>query len=265
MARASKHCIFCGGSPTTREHIWADWLRAFVPKNMVNHTEMSAMIHKDCVERSVRRWGGDPRSRRIQVVCRSCNNEWMSDLQKAVKPVLLPLIRGEPALLTPARQATVAAWAAMSVMCAEYFNPSRVAVPQTSRDGFYQSRTPPQDWKIWIGNYQRGDWPGHWCHNSLCIADEAPELNDEGFHPPNVQTTTFVVGKLYIHAFSCPYPDIVAKVQPAQRTISLLAQVWPLRENFIAWPPQAMLDRDADNIAASIFNMLDRIGRHFGA
>jgi hypothetical protein len=79
--------------------------------------------------------GWRPAQQRLQLVCRGCNNGWMSDLQREIKRVLLPLICGERTLLTPAMQAAVATWTAMTVMCAEYFNPSRVAVTCPPRPG----------------------------------------------------------------------------------------------------------------------------------
>jgi len=52
MARASKYCIFCGGSPATREHIWADWLTQYLPKTIPKH-KSSGSIHNP--DRSVER------------------------------------------------------------------------------------------------------------------------------------------------------------------------------------------------------------------
>jgi hypothetical protein len=128
MARASKYCIFCGGSPTTREHIWADWLAKYIPKTMQKHSSTSSILNPDrSVERTLKVWGGDPRSRRLQIVCRHCNNHWMSELQAVAKPILIRLVSGNlknrPFMLDLNRQRILAAWSAMSVICAEYFHP----------------------------------------------------------------------------------------------------------------------------------------------
>jgi hypothetical protein len=34
MSDDQSFCIFCGGTPLPREHIWADWLRAYISKNL---------------------------------------------------------------------------------------------------------------------------------------------------------------------------------------------------------------------------------------
>ena len=63
---------------------------------------------------------GEPQSGRLRVVCASCNNGWMSDLQQEAKPHLLPLIKGETYLLHRNDQKTLAAWIAMFAMVAEH-------------------------------------------------------------------------------------------------------------------------------------------------
>jgi hypothetical protein len=177
MARASRYCIFCGGSPTTREHIWADWIAKYIPKLMLKHSSASSIINEDrSVQKISKIWGGDPRSRQLQIVCGPCNHRWMSSLQKAAKPILIPLITGKPIFLNPARQELLAAWAAMSVICAEYFYPDRAAISVTDRRGLFRTRSAPHDFRIWIGDYKRKEWKPHWGHFSLRISEnEGPQ------------------------------------------------------------------------------------------
>jgi hypothetical protein len=134
MARASKDCIFCGRSPTTSEHIWAKWLRKHIAMPLLSHSAAASILNPDrTVTIDRRRWGGDPRQRGLQVVCKRCNETWMSSLQEAAKPVLVPLIEGRRCVLAEDRQRAVAAWAAMAITCAEYFQPQRTAVSVVAR------------------------------------------------------------------------------------------------------------------------------------
>jgi hypothetical protein len=48
--------------------------------------------------------------------CARCNNGWMSDLEKAVKPILVPLIQGETSTLTPPNQISIALWLVKTAM-----------------------------------------------------------------------------------------------------------------------------------------------------
>jgi hypothetical protein len=270
MARTSKTCIFCGNSPTTREHIWADWLKRYIPKNLPNYTSGFTIWDEGAKQTKTTgtRWGGDPRSRRLQIVCASCNEGWMHDLQDAVKPILVPLLRGEKAGLTRGAQNTLATWSAMTTICAEYFDPKSAGIPLVDRRWLFTRQSPPDTFRMWIGNYKRHKWKVHWSHHSIRIT-EHQESNGWGRQPdgtarPNTQMSTFVAGQFYLHVFVCPFPEILNGFQLAPRARSLLAPIWPVRESLVMWPPRVMTDLDADRIAASIFHGLDAIGRQFG-
>jgi hypothetical protein len=103
-------------------------------------------------------------------------------------------------------------------------------------------------------------------HNSLLISEhDTPNpmsIGPEGLPWPNTQITTLTFGSLYLHAFSCPWPEILNRFEPRR---SHTVQVWPIREKFVVWPPTATIDDTAaDGIAGAIFNSLDRIGVQMG-
>ena len=235
---------------------------------MLSYTAQNAIVHPDRIDSVTEKHSGDPQSRRVGQICRKCNNGWMSQLQQRAKPVLLPLMQGKPAILSRQAQELIARWIAMSTMTSDFFYPDKHAVPQADRDLLYgtgngDGAVPQDTWKMWIGRYQRGDWVGRWVHNSIPIysKDDAPELSAAGIPRPNTQTTTIIFGELYVHVFSCPFPEIVAMVNLRESAHSMVAQIWPFREDVIAWPINPMSDRDADNFAAAIFRMLDAIWR----
>jgi hypothetical protein len=266
MSRASKDCIFCGARPTTREHVWAVWLRPYFPRDKLNHTSGSAILDANgSVTNKVKRWGGDTHNRQLRVVCKRCNETWMSGLQVAAKPSVIPLVRGEQFLLTEERQHALAAWIAMSVICAEYFVPRGVAVSVIDRRFIYRSRSAPDAMRIWIGDFRRGTWVPSWTHSSLRISgDGLPDSMcryDDGWPRANTQMTTLVFGRLYVHAFSCPYPEILNSSGLTNFVDSRLIQIWPLRHSFIRWPFNVISDRDADRLAGDIFLALDHVGR----
>lgn len=133
MARPQRFCIFCGGAGLTREHVWADWLKKYVPKDMPEHTALFAIVHPTHSEPSRRKRSGDLQSRRLRVVCKSCNTGWMCRLQERAKPYLLPLIQGEVTAFDLDAQTILSAWVAMFVMVAEHFNPYTVTTSQEQR------------------------------------------------------------------------------------------------------------------------------------
>jgi len=225
------------------------------------------MLEKDRrLHGSVTKVTGDPKSRRVKIVCQRCNNEWMSILQDRAKPLLLPLMKGEKTTLNEQKQKIIAAWAAMTVINAEYITPGRAAISVVYRRHLFQHKEAPPRIRIWIGNFRRRKWPAYWVHNSLLIAPgDAPypwQVGPGGLLWPNTQVTTLTFGALYLQAFSCPYPEILGGLQPLKQ---YMIQVWPIREKFMVWPPTATIDdRAADGIAGAIFSKLDSIGTASG-
>ncbi|MGM4928814.1 hypothetical protein [Tardiphaga sp. 619_E2_N8_5] len=115
---------------------------------------------------------------------------------------------------------------------------------------------PPWDqWKIWMGDYERGDWIPEWIKNALMIeSDDHPaRYLPDGVPMPNTQSTTLVFGRLYVHAFSSVHPDIV---DMTGRPSSKVVQLAPVGRNDIQWPTTSLTDREADDAAGFILNAL---------
>jgi len=260
-------CIFCGRNDgqahrLSSEDIWPNWLTQFVPRDLESYQSASILVNRDGHEKSERKIDGDPKSRRVKVVCKKCNNGWMSRLQEKAKDVLLPLIIGKPVVLGAEAQDLIAKWCAMSTMTADFIYPERQAISQEDRTLLFENHVVrPNTWRIWIGRYIRGRWPSYFIKLSLPYADDeiTPSLLPSGRPRPNTQTTTLVFGELFVHAFSCPVPDLVAKVGITHQGAKKIAQIWPVREQFVAWPIVAMSDEDANRIAGAISERMSGI------
>jgi hypothetical protein len=64
-----------------------------------------------------------------------------------------------------ASQGIVAAWIAMTIIVAEYFDPAKAAVSYAQRQYLRKNQRVPPNWKIWIRHYKRGNWPAYLVHN----------------------------------------------------------------------------------------------------
>ena len=106
VLRQLDHCVFCGGSEMTEEHLIADWVhRAFSKKR-----KPDGQFRATVVGSGLRFDGGDPVIT-AKVICRRCNNNWLSEIDNDAARVLRPLIRGEREVeLDRAGQTAVAAW-----------------------------------------------------------------------------------------------------------------------------------------------------------
>jgi hypothetical protein len=262
MARPQRYCIFCGKPGLTHEHVWADWLKKYVPKDMTEHTEHFAVVGPTHSEPRRKKVSGDLQSRRLRVVCANCNSGWMSRLQAAVKPYLLPMILGEVTAFDVKGQDILSSWITMFVIVAEHFNTDTVTTTQQLRSTFMSTgRAPAENWKIWIGDFERKNWKGQLVHFAVPLSspDIDPETMANGLPRPNTQTMTFVVGRLIVHVASS-VTDIFENLRLARA--DLLAQICPVSRNTIGWPPKNRVsDRDADFIASHFHRRSDEVGR----
>jgi hypothetical protein len=159
-------CIFCGDPANSKEHVFAEWMHPYLPspKGVVSthkppHTlQVTKISHDGTTSVEPPRSGqfnrpGEMKSKRLRVVCKPCNNEWMSVLQTTAKPILLPFIQGTWATLTPASQRILAAWITGYAMVAEKSGDLSEAFTQAQRKEFKDqgdTREPRKNCLIWI-------------------------------------------------------------------------------------------------------------------
>jgi hypothetical protein len=234
-------CIFCGAYGLTREHMWADWLRAYIPRTMTEHHYRSVLMYPEGEEVSLKRQTGDPHSRRIKCVCEPCNTGWMSRLQEDTKPFLVPMLTGTSMGLHRRAQTILAAWIAMTAMVAEFSNPERLGILQADRDWLQTHRTAPAHWRIWLGRQSRRHTHMYW-HNVLTFtADQKVERVPRSFVPEgNTQSTTICLGQhLLIHVMSSEIARRIIRLWrlPSQ-TRRGLSQIWPIKSG-VVWPPSS--------------------------
>jgi hypothetical protein len=173
----------------------------------------------------------------------------MSGLQTAVRPYLVPMLKGEQTKLFRNGQTTLGAWVAMMVMVAEHLDNEMVAIPQTDRDWLRSNLKPPSHWRIWIGRHEARSHPS-FTHNvvSFVPEKEIERLGPEGAVPPNTQTSTILLGKhLLIHVMSSHVArKIIRNWKLPALAAPSLAQIWR-HEATVRWPvPEGQIFRDSD-------------------
>jgi hypothetical protein len=187
----------------------------------------------------------------------------MSILQSESKPLLIPLIGGKPVTLRLKQLRILARWVAMTAMTAEFLPPSGDPAISQGERTFVQQGGMPSNWRIWIGRYERKLWGAHWVHQTIPISGEehTPNMTGEGRPWPNTQTSTFVVGQLYVTVISSAHQRLASKWHFNARSNALLRQMWPVRDRSIRWPPlEALTDDDADRIASAFFRKITSSG-----
>lgn len=261
MEKIAGRCIFCGEGKLSKEHIWANWLREYIPRPLEKHKVRSALIMPDDIKEKVQVRSGDPHSRRIRCVCRGCNNGWMSQLQELAKPVLIPLIKGQATIINRKNARLLAGWASMFVMVAEFMNSEMVAVPAQDRAWLRLHKTPPSHWRIWVGSHECTQI-SKWNHNVVTLAHGEDEKGAQSYPPvPNTQTSTFLVGdQLLFHVMSSVVGRrLVSRWRHPKGIEAKLPLVWPFKGRAFHWPPAGTLsDTEAYEVAEAFFERVQR-------
>lgn len=233
-------CIFCGGVPLTKEHLVAEWIGKYLPPMLDGTVHLTAQHEIDPdtgkaktlkTEKGRLENTGDHRSRKLRVVCKACNNEWMSGLQQNVKSSLLPLILGEAPAWSIADRSPIAAWATMFTMVHEYSKPEHVASSQEQRAYLRAEIRPPRNWLIWAGRYGRFDDPRAWTRGIKIVGNVSPTPAGCGSLGFNAQVTMFTAGHAFFLAFSTVDDGVFSDFGPKIRQIAQrkrLRQVWPI-------------------------------------
>jgi hypothetical protein len=268
-----KCCIFCrSDDKLTDEHIWGDWTRTYIPRPHKKHDFADVRVPKPGVHElaQTRIRAGDPLNSQVRVVCGKCNSGWMSQIQETAKPHLIPLFKGEFRELSKIAQTAIAAWIAMATMTAEHLarKPDNIVTSQRERKWLMKKRTAPTTWRIWIGKYLRKKWPGQWIRVTLPIleAEDIPKAEAANRRTPNVQTTAFVVGELYVFAMNGAYPTITNlwDWRTDRRAINRLVQIWPVIADPVPWGLVDMSDDEAASFATAFKRYSDDLAARVG-
>lgn len=238
-----KTCAFCGTKEKlSKEHLWSAWIGNLFdfPGRTSPHVRFFREPGKDL---QGHRWDMPAFEQRVTAVCVPCNNEWMNDLEKAARPQMVPLIGGFRAWLDPAAQAALSVWAIKTAMMAMYVYPrAGNAIPQADYTWLYRHRSPPPDYRVWIGKRTKdgGEWPAFFRHSALTATIGDREMPAPG--DPNAHRTSIGVGHLVFHVFGHHIQD--GPVLNLRGYESALARIWPADEG-IEWPPRVVLGMDA--------------------
>jgi hypothetical protein len=140
--------MYCGDADMTEEHIVADWvLRAFARSrrpspgfngSFVGPAEMKMQVGEALPT--------------AEIVCRRCNNEWMSAIDQAAAHALKPLIKGRTTVeLDPAAQSAIAAWIFKSTLTFDAIEHADAGRLASLRKEFASTKLAPPGTHICVG------------------------------------------------------------------------------------------------------------------
>jgi hypothetical protein len=104
------------------------------------------------------------------LLCGPCNNGWSSELEKRLKPILLPLIqqRQFAIRLEADVQAAIACWLSKTVALGDYLDHKATAAWTAQILTGARSTTPPAGVRVWVGAFDHHPWLRHaWLRKPL--------------------------------------------------------------------------------------------------
>ena len=248
--RYTSRCIFCGGSPTTLEHVWPHWSHPFIKKGRKSWEAMQATQFRDRSIWSFQQFGGDPHDWQVKCVDQACNGGWMKLQEDRFKPLFEKMLKatdGNPVRLGPDEQTTVATWFAVKAIVQEYARGGRSVSHYRQRQRLRTTqKLPPRSWRIWIGNYTPGASETMWSSFPFLLLPNATaqKRTSELARYYNSQTASYVLGNLFILLLRSPDEFFVTQWRH-QRPVGELRQIWPLTGFSFQWPLKTMSDENA--------------------
>lgn len=258
-------CIFCGGRPLTEEHIWSKFLTNRnilepVAEHWNSQTRFSYQADGWCKTSTQKKFRqGHLANRRLKVVCKKCNNTWMSKIVESAAPIILRINNEHVTILSQEDQISLSAWVALSCIIAEHTDRSSMSVSECDRAYMFAHGKPSHKWNIFIACCEGFEWtPMRYRHHgsTIFIRNKINDIEQQTDYEKNfLQITTYTINNVLFHAMSSTsefLADLYNKKPPEK-----LKKIWP-PENPILWPlPRPSLsDREAFEIADGFNNFM---------
>jgi hypothetical protein len=202
MSKPAGKCVFCGGRPLTKGHIWPDWIDSILGSTALGHIQEEGVFYTFTprfpkTDFSLIGKHGSAGQRKPRNTCLTCNGGWMRHREELAMRPVTTLIRGERSLLSPLDQMATASLLCLISMRIEFLGTQRAVSPQ-ERDYLRFNAIPSGSWHVWIARFDGPTPYEHWSRKYALRFD--PKLNDR-LDPEhcNAYVTTYVLGKFCVH------------------------------------------------------------------
>lgn len=228
----AKVCVFCGGTPLTKEHVLPSWLKVALDPTVRRFGYVR--VDGD----GVHRHESSPLNEQVKVVCSECNSGWMNQLEENVRPILPPLIRGQSCTLDAEAQQALTVWSLKTLLMFQYTHRSevRAVIPADDVGDFHERRQPTASMLARLGfmNYPPDD--SEPLVDTLCQGYGTAELGGIAW------VGTLKIGCMVVQIIRAPDVPQGHTLTPFEDLPSL-RPIWP-SEGLIGWPLPAAIPHD---------------------
>jgi hypothetical protein len=240
MKKRYPTCIFCqrNDSEPSKEDVIPKWIaRSFPGEKKAKFTSLTGAFpgaeSPEMEFGAVGKFGWE-----IAGPCTRCNNTWMSDLENAAKPIMLPLMRGEASMVDATQLIVLARWTLKTTMMYEFLRyESGRYFTKRNRFDFFKSRTIPPHTFMYAARYL-GSSAHYSIGGPMLISFPATTTQVPGY------SAATAVGELALQVLTFKPPDRVdpgLRVNIPKRSDAVHKPVWPIGLGW-SWPPAVALD-----------------------
>jgi hypothetical protein len=246
-------CFFCGptDNPLTEEHVWPKW----VSRLLHGQFNSDHFVHlRSTGDNTTGNWNSRYLDITTDTVCDKCNNIWLSDFEnKEIKPLATPLIIGtDDAIIPPAAQWKLAAWAYKMAMLIEVANPDNPPdfFTPSERLQFRQTTLPHECVRVFLAKYDYGQHPAHSATPLHTYTQREGERKTF-----KLKISTMTAGALAMQLMSvrlATSDDLVyaseMEFEFLGKAVDAVLPIWPPRSEAVRWPPkQPMTTQDIED------------------
>jgi hypothetical protein len=225
-------CIFCGGKGLSEQHVLPAWLLRTFPENIEGYTQMPTTIslRDGNIYIDSTKWKyqqGALGNARLKIVCKKCNNEWMSAIEAHAKEYMMQLINHTSIRITDDIKTKLSAWVMLMTIMYEYTQLSTKTIKREDRLHLMETLTvPTENWEIWVANTDSSVSKRRLYHDAgqLSLSSDVQSASD--IPKCNVQTTLIGIENVAFLA-STDYFPIRERYVP-ELISSKFWKIWPL-------------------------------------
>lgn len=238
----ARECAFCTAtSDITGEHIWSDWMSKFFPGKKTFSNRIADFRQNRVTGHRI--WNSPKLDWKAKVVCATCNNTWMSQIEEQhAKPAMEALIVGKVDIaIDQSRAHDIALFAFKTSVVLDHLVEGRPRFfPRTIRHAFRTTLAIPENVNMWLMGYLPSGGGSALSSYSALPPPQHLELYVRNYRVGHFAFEVVAYKKsFFIHA------------SPSATYEQLAVPFWPTISNGFVWPPSKVLNtaRDFDQFS----------------
>ena len=229
-----KPCIFCGNLADSKEDLFPRWILKRVDTRQPLRRQMGDAPPEITEDQEVR----------LPCVCQTCNNTWMSGMEKTVQKFLGPMIEDLSFPLDRQNQQNLAEWALKCAMCNDTVDPHPRFFTEDECHAFKERRTIPERTLVFAARFTGRSLDSNGVDFTLTEPGSG-ELMVRA-HVYNVMLGHVVLQVLSSHPEPLHKGKIIRFRVAEGPWEKLTIQILPIKKKSVNWPPPMSLSTVLD-------------------